>query len=87
MQLYNTLSAEEIRKLITDAGEDRLTLSFYQYAHIKDPQNFRDELFIEWAKHGVLGRTYVATEGINAQISLPAKKSRHLEHIYILMTL
>jgi len=83
MQLYNTLSAEERRKLITDAGEDRLTLSFYQYAHIKDPQNFRDELFIEWAKHGVLGRTYVATEGINAQISLPAKKIEAFRaHLY-----
>ena len=83
MQLYNTLSAEERRKLITDAGEDRLTLSFYQYAHLKDPQTFRDELFIEWDKHDVLGRTYVATEGINAQLSLPAKKFEAFRaHLY-----
>lgn len=74
MQLYNTLSAEERRKLIEDAGEKRLTLSFYQYAHIQNPQSFRDELFIEWDKFDVLGRTYVATEGINAQLSLPAQK-------------
>jgi UPF0176 protein len=73
MQLYNTLSAEERRILIKDAGEDRLTLSFYQYAHLSNPQDLRDELFLKWEKLKVLGRTYIATEGINAQISLPAK--------------
>tara|TARA_B100001778_G_scaffold281894_1_gene247172 strand:+ start:1174 stop:2208 length:1035 start_codon:yes stop_codon:yes gene_type:complete len=73
MQLYNTLSAEERRELITKAGEDRLTLSFYQYAHLANPQELRDELFLKWEKLEVLGRTYIATEGINAQISLPAK--------------
>lgn len=72
MQLYNKLSAEERRQLIKEAGEKRLTISFYQYAKIEDPQKFRDELFIEWEKLNVLGRTYVAYEGINAQISVPA---------------
>ena len=73
MQLYNTLSAEERRKLIMEAGEDRLTLSFYQYAHLPNPHELRDELFLKWEKLEVLGRTYIANEGINAQISLPAK--------------
>lgn len=73
MQLYNTLSAEERRTLIAEAGDDRLTISFYQYAHIKEPKSFRDQLFIDWEKLNVLGRTYIATEGINAQISVPAK--------------
>ncbi len=73
MQLYNTLSAEERRDLIKKAGEDRLTLSFYQYAHLPNPQELRDELFLKWEKLDVLGRTYIATEGINSQISLPAK--------------
>ncbi|MAW65052.1 MAG: hypothetical protein CMD18_02545 [Flavobacteriales bacterium] len=72
MQLYNTLSAEERRRLIEEAGEDRLTLSFYQYAQLVNPQELRDELFLKWEKLEVLGRTYIATEGINAQISLPA---------------
>ena len=71
MQLYNTLSAEERRKLIKEAGEDRLTLSFYQYAHLSSPKELRDELFLKWEKLEVLGRTYIATEGINAQISVP----------------
>lgn len=72
MQLYNTLSAEERAKLIDDAGLQRLTLSFYTYAHIQNPQQFRDELYTRWNELDVLGRIYVAKEGINAQLSLPA---------------
>lgn len=74
MQLYNKLSASERAELIDKAGEKRLTISFYKYAKIGNPQVFRDHLFIEWNKLGVLGRTYVANEGINGQISVPAKK-------------
>lgn len=72
MQLYNTLSNEEREKLIDQAGVNRLTLSFYAYAHIDNPQQFRDELFVRWSELDVLGRIYVAKEGINAQLSLPA---------------
>jgi UPF0176 protein len=73
MQLYNTLSAEERAELINQAGKQRLTLSFYAYAKIEDPKKFRDNLFIEWNKLDALGRTYVAKEGINAQMSVPAE--------------
>ena len=73
MQLYNTLSAKERAALIDEAGEDRLTLSFYQYAHIGNPELFRNHLFIAWDSLEVLGRIYVAHEGINAQLSVPAK--------------
>lgn len=72
MQLYNTLSSEERARLIDEAGLDRLTLSFYTYAKIDDPQKFRDELFVRWNELDVLGRIYVAHEGINAQLSVPA---------------
>ena len=34
MQLYNTLSAKERASLLEAASQDRLTLSFYQYAKI-----------------------------------------------------
>lgn len=74
MQLYNTLSAQERAALIDKAGDERLTLSFYTYAHIDNPQLFRDFLFIHWNKLEVLGRIYVSFEGINAQLSVPAKK-------------
>ncbi len=72
MQLYNTLSAEERARLIDEAGKERLTLSFYAYAKIEDPKKFRDDLFIAWNAIDALGRIYVAHEGINAQMSVPA---------------
>ncbi len=72
MQLYNTLSAKEREALIEQAGLDRLTISFYKYAHIGNPQIFRNHLFINWNELDVLGRIYVAHEGINAQLSVPA---------------
>lgn len=72
MQLFNTLSAEERTALIEESGKQRLTLSFYAYAHISDPKQFRDSLFLAWNPLEVLGRIYVAKEGINAQLSLPA---------------
>jgi UPF0176 protein len=85
MQLYNTLSAQERAALIDQAGDERLTLSFYTYAHIQNPQLFRDFLFIHWDKLEVLGRIYVSFEGINAQLSVPAKNfdafKNHLDSI------
>jgi UPF0176 protein len=72
MQLYNTLSAEERAIMIDDAGKQRLTLSFYAYAQISNPTQFRNDLFLAWNPLDVLGRIYVAHEGINAQLSLPA---------------
>ena len=88
MQLYNTLSAKERATLLEEAGEDRLTLSFYQYAKIGNPQLFRNHLFIAWDEMNVLGRIYVAHEGINAQLSVPAKNfekfKEFLDGIYFL---
>ncbi len=85
MQLYNKLSANERAELIEKAGKERLTLSFYKYARISNPQEFRDQLFIKWDSLDVLGRIYVATEGINAQLSLPAENfenfKTHLDSI------
>ena len=72
MQLYNKLSAQERAAMLEEAGTERLTLSFYQYAHIGNPQLFRDHLFLAWDKLEVLGRIYVANEGINGQLSVPA---------------
>tara|TARA_B100000809_G_scaffold77865_3_gene75755 strand:- start:3967 stop:4998 length:1032 start_codon:yes stop_codon:yes gene_type:complete len=79
MQLYNKLSAVERAQLIDEAGKDRLTISFYQYFKIENPQFFRDKLFLEWDALEVLGRTYVSYEGINAQMSVPAEKFLELK--------
>ncbi len=88
MQLYNKLSAKERAELIDRAGKDRLTISFYQYHNIKNPQVFRDHLFLNWDKLEVLGRIYVSYEGINAQLSVPAENfnefKKHLDSITFL---
>ena len=74
MPPYNTLSAAQRAKLIDEAGHDRLTVSFYKYHALEDPRGFRDDLHAAWEKLDVLGRIYVAREGINAQLSLPAHR-------------
>ena len=88
MQLYNNLSAKERAQLIEQAGKDRLTISFYAYANIGNPEIFRNHMFLAWNALDVLGRIYVANEGINAQLSVPAenfqKFKNHLDSISFL---
>jgi UPF0176 protein len=48
-------------------------VSFYTYFPIRNPSFFRDYLYLHWDQFGVLGRTYIASEGINAQISVPER--------------
>ena len=78
MQLYNKLSAKERALMLEEAGTERLTLSFYQYAQIGNPELFRNHLFLTWNPMEVLGRIYVANEGINAQLSVPAPRFRRV---------
>ncbi len=78
MELYNKLSNKERALIIKKANEERLTLSFYIYQKIEDAQNFRNYLFLNLDKLGVLGRIYLANEGINAQLSIPSKKIDYL---------
>ena len=71
MQLYNKLSALERARIIDENSQERITLSFYKYFKLGNPSLFRDHLFIVWSNLDVLGRIYVAEEGINAQLSVP----------------
>jgi UPF0176 protein len=71
MQLYNKLSAEERAQIIDKNSQERITLSFYKYFNLGNPSLFRDHLFIMWSRIDVLGRIYIANEGINAQLSVP----------------
>jgi UPF0176 protein len=73
MQLWNTLSKEDLEVKLKESGYKFVTMSFYQYAHIDNPQEFRDQIFLNWSKLNVVGRTYVAKEGINAQIAVPSE--------------
>jgi UPF0176 protein len=73
MQLYNKLSAVERSSLIEKAGKRRITLSFYKYHQIKNTSLFRDHLYLMWERLDVLGRIYIASEGVNAQLSVPSQ--------------
>lgn len=70
-KLFNRISNDELKERMLNSDEKRITLSFYQYHQIKDPSAFRDEFYLGLSQHGVFGRIYVASEGINGQISVP----------------
>lgn len=70
--LHNRYSREDlIRKLEAAPPVERRTLSFYRYVRIDSPKELRDQLYREWSALGVLGRIYLAHEGINAQLAVP----------------
>lgn len=69
--LHNRVNKEELKKKIQASDVKRVTISFYTYHQIGNPKLFRDHLFLKFDEIGVLGRIYVAAEGINAQLSVP----------------
>jgi len=71
--LYNRINSKELKEKLKQSSEPRTTISFYKYHKIDDPQLFRNELYLLFDQLGVLGRIYVAHEGINAQISVADK--------------
>lgn len=71
MTLRNLVNKEELKQRLQRDKTPRTTLSFYKYVKIDDPRTLRDELFETWSQLGVLGRIYLAKEGINAQLSVP----------------
>ncbi len=71
MQLHNKVNSKELKKRLERSEAERVTLSFYQYAKIGNPELFRDHLYLMLEPIGVMGRIYIAQEGINGQISVP----------------
>ncbi len=76
--LHNRISSQELKQKLMEDTTPRTTLSFYQYFPIQNPQEFRDYLYKNLVALEVLGRIYVAKEGINAQISVA---SAHFEEM------
>jgi UPF0176 protein len=70
--LHNRVSRRALKERIKNDPTPRTTISFYCYFKINGPQLFRNELYRHLTSMGVLGRIYVAHEGINAQISVPS---------------
>jgi len=81
MRLYNIYDSETLRKRLEASGQERVTISFYRYFNIAEPPVFRDKFYALMDSIGVLGRIYLATEGINAQISVPKEHITDLRHL------
>lgn len=82
-KLYNTEDKRILRERMLADTTPRTTVSFYKYHQIENPQEFRDNLFLNWSELGVLGRTYIASEGINAQISVPTENfEQFVKYLY-----
>lgn len=74
MKLWNKINNDELKQKMMHSGEERITLSFYKYHQISNPQSFRDEFYLKLDQAGVFGRIYVAQEGVNGQISVPGNR-------------
>jgi len=76
MLLRNIVNREELKRRMEADKRPYTTISFYRYYPIENPQVFRDQLYLRWTLFEVVGRVYIAEEGINAQIAIP---SEHFE--------
>jgi UPF0176 protein len=74
MALHNRVSRKELKERIQNDPTPRITISFYCYFQVEEPADFRNTLYRQLSSLGVLGRIYIAHEGINAQISVPAEQ-------------
>ncbi|HNE28601.1 MAG TPA: rhodanese-related sulfurtransferase, partial [Saprospiraceae bacterium] len=72
--LYNRVNRRELKERLQHNPEPRITLSFYKYVRLKNPAFFRNHLYDLLDSVGVMGRIYVAGEGVNAQISVPENR-------------
>ena len=72
-KLYNQKSKDLLVKKLESEDFNRTTCSFYKYVTIVDPAAFRDKIYEEFDNLEILGRVYIAEEGMNAQISVPDK--------------
>lgn len=72
-QLHNRISRRELKERIQIDPTPRTTISFYCYFKIEEPAEFRNVLYKQLKELDVLGRIYLASEGINAQVSVPTE--------------
>src|ERR1043166_4319451 len=73
MALHNRISRKELKERILNDPNPRTTVSFYCYFKIPEPTEFRNSLYKALNVMDVMGRIYLAHEGINAQVSIPTQ--------------
>jgi UPF0176 protein len=74
MALHNRIDSRVLKEKMRAGSEQRTTISFYKYHNISNPQELRDLLYKDFERFNVMGRVYIAHEGINAQISVPSSQ-------------
>lgn len=70
---WNQLDQQQLWQRLSQEEKPRVTLSFYAFTPLTELEKLRDALYFKLRSYGVLGRIYLATEGINAQISVPPR--------------
>ncbi|EOQ98123.1 rhodanese-like protein [Leptospira wolbachii serovar Codice str. CDC] len=76
--LFNRYDKDTLLKKVSTDPRERRVISFYRYVKIEDPVAFRDKLYDVFEDLGILGRIYLAKEGINAQFSIPVENYEKL---------
>ncbi len=72
MALHNIYDRDTLRQKLAEEKFERHTVSFYRYAHLTELTTLRDTMYAQLQEWSVLGRIYLASEGINAQVNVPA---------------
>lgn len=62
---------EKARRAMSDSSTRLHMISFFKFITIERPWVVSELLQKAWSRMGVKGRVYVATEGVNAQLSVP----------------
>ncbi len=70
-ELRNHIGKADALERLNHEPFRRVVFSFYRYVILDDPTAWRNKLFVEWSELGAFGRIYLASEGINAQMSVP----------------
>ena len=83
--LYNKKNKTDLLNDLKKEKFKRITLSFYRYINLENLTSLRDVIYKEWSNLNILGRVYIADEGVNAQISIPKNKlikfRKHIDSI------
>jgi UPF0176 protein len=81
--LVNRIDKRILKQKLKEEKIARKTISFYRYVKIKDPAALRDSLYKDWSQLNCFGRVYLASEGINAQMSVPVDAwNSFITHLY-----
>lgn len=81
--LYNTISRKILKENNKNKKKKYMIISFYKYFSIVNTTKFRNFIYKFFNNLNILGRIYISSEGINAQISVPEKNYKKMKYFLI----